>query len=634
MLNTAISAVPQLKRSRQECMTKKSLVNLLLLLGLFFIGCTLDHGGRDVPLDDDDSDSIISGVVAAGAPVRGVVVLKNASTNATSENLSDVIALDGTFSITLLDYMTGPYILEARGSAGGRSICLHSMGTRSDVSATVNITPLTDLICANVLGKDPDQYFVDFEDPQLKNVATEANLDKHEALIRSRLVDAMDSAGLGSGTFNLFNTDFVADHTGMDAFYDFIRVVPQWDADGTRLDTHIIRNALSGDEIIDDMTDETETSLLQAFNITEYNDASNYLRTISNLFDAWDDLFEDGPPVSGSSDYTELSGMFNNDFLFNGYDKDTFVEMICQNDDLEGMLFAGLSQESIDTVGETAVVSFTAGDGNSHREDMINWQLSWNGVSWKIRGNQQILGVYAGAYAAYSRSTNAVLYNGLCLYAHAPVESAAVGVDHIDVTGPGISGIVTLTRYDKDSTYFVDASSEPIGFYQPKDLADTDNPLVVTDNSNYAFTLYDSGNTVIDSYTWTVKRGNTTDADLAENKSTIFPVFETPQKILFDEFNAGENYLDCSWDLPARVDSLTIYYYGTNPNGEFSYSHDLETIDEEYTQLISQTEIQRMDIYLRTVDDYDRIRDTFWSKSYTDGNATKPVSIINTPNVF
>ncbi|RYZ35486.1 MAG: cytochrome c, partial [Sphingobacteriales bacterium] len=48
--------------------------------------------------------------------------------------------------------LTAPFVFRAEGRAGGSIYVLHSAATSADVGGTINITPLTDLVLANVAG--------------------------------------------------------------------------------------------------------------------------------------------------------------------------------------------------------------------------------------------------------------------------------------------------------------------------------------------------------------------------------------------------------------------------------------------------------------------------------------------------
>ncbi|MBU1170668.1 MAG: carboxypeptidase-like regulatory domain-containing protein [Proteobacteria bacterium] len=618
------------------------MTNRVWILGIVFVvfmwGCSVDHGVPDQGLDPDLPKVTISGVVASGAPVSGVVILKNSS--ALNVSLKDVIGQDGSFSIPLATEMTGPYLLQARGTVGGRVVYLHSMGMRSDESATVNITPFTDLIVGNVLGKVPEEYFETFDGPSLSDVATPMNIQRHEALLKSRLQKLLDSAEVDeTGQFNLISTAFEADHSGMDAVLDFIRVIPTWEGDGQQSQTMLIRNFFTGEFIEDDLTVDSETDALPPFQVTDFLNASQAVVDINDVFDHWMSLFDDDSPSSlGEVDeVAALEDLFSGDFMVNGFDRDSFLEKIISDENLVGFSFSGLSVDSLDTANGSARVSFDVINNRYHTESHYGWYMIRSNGRWLIRGNQQILDVYAGSYAAFGRLINTVLFNGMSLYAHAPVDYRASTVDYITVSGPGIDpeNPYRLSKQVGTPVVFVNLESQPQGFYQPIDSNGDAFPMGLTDNSEYVFTLYDNENNVLNpgGYIRILKRGNKSDQILLDHVDEHFVKLSKPIPLIFLNFT-GDGYVDCIWNLPFRVKTISINHFGVNANGEFFLTEKLDTTDEDYKSWIDKSNIQRFDLYIRTLDEFDRVRDTFMSKNVADGRTTQAKTLIDLDRVF
>ncbi|WP_243688663.1 hypothetical protein [Geotalea toluenoxydans] len=98
----------------------------------------------------------ISGTAAAGAPIIGSVTIKDSSTPAKTKTVT--IAADGKYTVDVSD-MTGPFMVRADGYVGGNEYHLYSAGTTADVGGTINVTPLTDLIVANIANTVASNYF-------------------------------------------------------------------------------------------------------------------------------------------------------------------------------------------------------------------------------------------------------------------------------------------------------------------------------------------------------------------------------------------------------------------------------------------------------------------------------------------
>lgn len=593
--------------------------------------CSLNHGG-DEPDSDEDGIKTLSGTVSAGAPVQGVVILRKASSD-TPQVKTYAIDVDGHFSIDVSG-ITEPYVLQARGTVGGRSFCLHSIGVRGDMTTTVNITPFTNLVVGNILGKDPEEYFESFTSPVLTDVATETNINKHESLVRSRFKSVFQLFGVDFANVNLISTPFNADHTGVDGVLDFIRFIPSWDENSRKMPQMTAKLLFSDDEIVDDFTIETDISVLAA--PETLLDAKAAMLSITGVFKKWTDLFSDDAAgdvkdnetklktkAAPQSDNADLVALFSSDFLQNGFDRTGFLGKICDNvDTLESMKISGLALERLDLIAGKAVVSFTVTNSSKISEDQYNWELIKQGGAWLISGNHQRLDCFVGSYAAYSETTKAIIANGLCIYASTPFIQETEYIDHIVVSGPGIMDQLVLSRVEnEDLVLFIPDGSSPQGYYQP------DEPTEVKENGEYVFLLYDAENNRIteNEYKRYLKRGNISSDELLAKKSSIFCNITKPYQDLINTFN-GEATLECQWTTPAYMTLKEINYYynhsGVDTNKRTLFSDDKSSDFKS----IQEKNITRIDIYVRCMDAYDRAFDTFLSDSdYTTGTKAKNI---------
>jgi uncharacterized phage protein gp47/JayE len=124
----------------------------------------------------------------AGAPIAGMVSVKD-SLGAVR---TAAIAADGTYSLDVSG-MTAPFMLRAEGTVGGRSYVLHSAAVAADVGGRVNVTPLTDLIVANVAGQIASDLC---NDPTQFSGLTPEALTQAETNLRTRLVPVLTELGL------------------------------------------------------------------------------------------------------------------------------------------------------------------------------------------------------------------------------------------------------------------------------------------------------------------------------------------------------------------------------------------------------------------------------------------------------
>ena len=221
-----------------------------LAAGLFLVAC--GGGGSGAVSGGGGSGvaaaaSMLSGTVAGGAAVIGSVVVtdsKGVTRSAAIDPLTGHYAVD-------VSGMTGPFLLKAVGTLGRFSVFYYSAATSADVGGTVNITPFTNLVVSNVVGQMAQTLF---DDPaQVANIGsliTGAKLEQAEREMRAQLQPVLDSLGLGSGV-DLLRTAFTANHTGVDALLDLVKVEVDLSTNVATLINTITRNAMASNNVAD-----------------------------------------------------------------------------------------------------------------------------------------------------------------------------------------------------------------------------------------------------------------------------------------------------------------------------------------------------------------------------------------------
>jgi len=181
----------------------------------------------------------------------GTVTTKDSSSPAKDKIVT--IAADGKYTVDVSD-LTLPLMMRADGQVGGRSYSLYSAATSADIGATVNITPLTDLIVANIAG----QVAATLYNSGNFSGMTQAALNQAETQLQQRLQPVLDAVGL-SALIDLLRTTFNADHTGLDEVLDILRVT----VDPTTLQA-TIQNTSNNQQIVDDLASQTDATVLPA----------------------------------------------------------------------------------------------------------------------------------------------------------------------------------------------------------------------------------------------------------------------------------------------------------------------------------------------------------------------------------
>ena len=159
---------------------------------------------------DPKTEQTITGVAATGAPVFGTVTLKDASIPAVER--TKFTRGDGTFAFNTAD-IAAPFIL--RTSSGGKT--LYSIATGSGIT---NINPLTTIVVGVAAGGADLNTLYASPSPLALN-ALLLNLTVAESAVKTALAPVLNKF---SASGSIFNTVYVADHTGVDALFDVVNV--------------------------------------------------------------------------------------------------------------------------------------------------------------------------------------------------------------------------------------------------------------------------------------------------------------------------------------------------------------------------------------------------------------------------
>lgn len=159
------------------------------------------------------TDAKFSGTAAAGLPLSGNVTVKDAK-GATKT----VPLVDGHYDIDVTG-MTGPFVFRAEGTVGGQRTVIHSAATAADANGTINITPLTDLVVANIAGRLADQYF---DSGDFAGVSSEQLKAESDAL-KAKLLPVLQAMGVDA-SIDLLRTAFTPLSSALDKALDVLRV--------------------------------------------------------------------------------------------------------------------------------------------------------------------------------------------------------------------------------------------------------------------------------------------------------------------------------------------------------------------------------------------------------------------------
>lgn len=190
---------------------KKRVFTILMayaaMLGLVLSGC----GASNISLSSGPAQ--INGVAASGAPVVGTVVLKDASVPPLVKTTAT--AVNGSFSFNVKG-LTPPYVLTVTWTDAAGTNQLYSF---ADGPGTVNINPFSNAAFAIAADADPATLPAD-PDPALYKTAASNKATSIDTL-RAMLAPLFELYGTAK---NPVDDDYEADHTGLDAMFDDIKI--------------------------------------------------------------------------------------------------------------------------------------------------------------------------------------------------------------------------------------------------------------------------------------------------------------------------------------------------------------------------------------------------------------------------
>lgn len=393
---------------------------LIVTLGLSACG---DGNSSSAPAPNPISSTTLSGTAATGAPMIGQVTVKDANGVMRTTD----IRLDGTYTVDV-DGLTAPFLLRAQGTVGGREIRLVSAASEADVGGTINITPFTDLIIANIAGQVAEQFF---DNPtNVAGLVTPAALDTARQQLTTRLLLILTALGVDS-SFDLLRTAFAADHTGFDAVMDVLKVTVD-----PQTATAEIRDIVNNTSITDSFSiQETDTIPPPTADIMGTLSAVEQVRLRMGSFIA---LFATGSPSESA-----LSPYFSTGFLEDGRDLETTLFELTTDPEVVGLTINSVSlQKTISAQELVVLVQATDATGGTD-----SWEDTWrleNGA-WRLAGNG--LPIDTNARAVNHRS----YWNGSWHYSrHLDVwiDYAPPEVFFVKTVGPGLPTTGVLQQRD------------------------------------------------------------------------------------------------------------------------------------------------------------------------------------------
>lgn len=419
---------------------------------LLFVACGGGGGGGDTP---PAASATISGTAAGGAPVVGVVEVRDNSANTQPVRGPIPIEANGHYSVDVSG-LQPPLAFLATGTVGGKRVSLYSMAMQADVGSTINITPFTDLIIRNIAAGAVDAYI---NNGTFTNLMP-AELDAQRDALTDQLGLALTAMGL-SPSIDFLRTVFNADSTGLDRFMDVVKVSP------TPTGATITNILDAANQLILDTTGAPTSPPLGTGGLFP---TGTPVDQILQTFTTFSSLFATGLP---SPTDPSLLALVSSTFLDSGEDRSAFLTEITTDSNLIGLKFSYVVVDTVDDVAGTAQVHVTPRDAagvildhNNANGSMLLHMVKPAGV-WQVDGDRRIADVTIQTQTTrhicnVGSPTNCV--PGTTFTSGLDLAINNVGLQPIGsalVTGPGLPAQgVTLTA-QADVTWFAFSISSP-----------------------------------------------------------------------------------------------------------------------------------------------------------------------------
>lgn len=501
----------------------------------------------------------ISGTAAAGAPIVGSVTLKDSSVP--PKLVTQAIAADGSYSVEAKD-MKAPFMLRADGIVGGRNYSLFSAATSADVGGRINITPLTDLIVANIAGQIAETVY----DSGNFSGLTGSALASAETTLKARLQPVLAAVGVGASV-DLLRATFNADKTGLDAVLDAIRVTQ----DPVTLKA-TIKNIIDNQEIEDDLASPADNTVLAQTNVAA---GVSDLQQITAVLEKFATFWATSLPSESNAN---LRALFSSDFNFDGENLDAFLSDIAQDPLLVGMKLENVALKDGSLTPSAASVDFILKWGEGHT-DLLTMVMKKDAGAWKMSGNGRIADVEVSAHARYH--VNSTLgFGGPQMDSGLQVQIKEPGLKarYAIVTGPGLPPEGALfVRVSNQASFKAAAGAAYMGMdaatpslnnfgHNQYPLTDGQIASIPAKNAEYQIKLMDDAdtpNTMADdkevaTYKSVLLKAPMLNADL---NAGLFATITSPSAAAISAFAVTGGDLSVNWTLPAGTGSDGVHFF-------------------------------------------------------------------------
>lgn len=511
----------------------------------------------------------LSGTVAGGAAVIGTVLV----TDSLGATKGGTIEANGSYLIDVSG-MTAPFVLKAAGTVGDTSVTYYSAATAADVGGTVNITPFTNLIVSNIAAQLAENYFSDPANlATIGTLITPVNLAAAETALQAKLQPILTALGI-SDSIDLLRTSFAADHSGIDAVLDLVKVEVDLTTNVATLKNALTQQTIATDNATSSSDDATvvDTSKTTELNSTTATD----LQTVISKLSSFAALFATSLPTPEA---LAASGAFDtsSNFMMSGATFDQFATEMSTQQSAIGLKFSNVAL-TLGADGVSATLTALITSNTAGFEERIQLKMAKVDGVWKVQGDGRIANVGVSARAErndwVSLSQNYTVVNSGAFMRsglHIWIDPFAYNSNYSSnpiaralITGPGLGSGVTMVPDTQntwmkveEATYSENLAPE-CGVSVNNGPAPTSQCVTIAqavDNSKYTVILKDSsGNSLNDTGYEVIlsKQPYTTNALTTALFPTITSILIDGQEISLSTLVANKT-VSVGWTMPSSL---------------------------------------------------------------------------------
>lgn len=433
----------------------KRLVLSSTIAAIFLAGC---GGGGDDASAPAATSTILSGTVAGGAAVIGTVLV----TDSKGVSKGGTIEANGHYSIDV-NGMTGPFILKANGTVGNTTVTYFSAATTADLGNTVNVTPFTNLIVSNIAAQMAETYFSDPANiAKIGTMITPTSLAAAQTALHAKLQPVLAALGV-SNSIDLLRSSFAADHSGIDAVLDLVKVEVDMATNIVTLKNALNQAVIATDDAslkTDDAT-PVDSATMTGMTLAAVTD----LQAVVTKLNAFAALFATSLPSLAT---LQNSGVFDtsSSFMMSGQTFAEFVSELSTDPEALGLKFSNVDI-ALDASGAAATLTAVITSKSSDFGEKIELLMTKVNGAWLVQGDGRIADISINAQAqrdewsvlasANQTAASGFSYtNGLRLNidpsSYNASHAGALAVSAL-ITGPGLGNGVTMIQ-DDQTTWF------------------------------------------------------------------------------------------------------------------------------------------------------------------------------------